>query len=351
MAKKNIVKIEANELSKEAKVSMKTRIVSGIIGICVAFPLIFLGDYFIIALLAFALIVGVIEILKSAKKKYSIWLYIVSCGFAFVITFWPIIRSLFDSIVYTAGITDSGVKIADWRIFHAFQTFNAESPLAGLSIPITAIIVGALLLFLFVVLDPGFEVRDACFTFTMILLISLGVQSVVYLRLIPVSEYHVLYEAPYFNLFDNLQSCLLFIYAIIGTFVTDIGAYFIGVFFGKHKMNPRISPKKTWEGFIGGNVISFAVSFLFAFLFAINGMPIGPNLTAENWYIILIISLIMPLLSVLGDFIFSSIKRHNGIKDFGNILPGHGGVLDRIDSLITTCLVVALIVSLVVYWG
>jgi CDP-diglyceride synthetase len=254
--------------------------------------------------------------------------------------------------MFTLGKTDAGVLLQDWRIHDTFIAhLSTANSLEGLAIPFSAIVIGILLLFFVVVLDPGFEVRDACFVFTMVLLISIGAQGFLYLRFIPVSEYHLDHTLSYFNTYDNLFSSMLFFYALIGTFVTDIGAYFIGVFFGKHKMNPRISPKKTWEGFFGGIIISAIASFLFAFLFALNGYPIVQALSADRWWLILIISLVMPFISVLGDFVFSSIKRYYGVKDFGKILPGHGGVLDRIDSLLCTGISVALIISLFIFWA
>lgn len=351
MAKKQI-KIEANELSKEAKVSMKTRIIAGIIGISICFPLLILGDYFFLGFLAFIVAISIFEIIRAARKRYSIWLYIVSYIFAMIISFWPLIHSLFDSILYTANLTDTGVLLSNWRLHDCFIDYSLVSKgLVGLQVPVTALVAGLLLLFAVVVLDPGFEVRDACFVFTMVLLVSLGCQSFLYLRFLPVSNYHLTSNPAYFNLYDNFQSSMLFMYVIIGTFVTDIGAYFVGVFFGKHKMNPRISPKKTWEGFIGGIVISAVVSFGIAAIADLCGNPIAPNMDLAHWYNILIISLVMPFISVLGDFIFSSIKRYYGIKDFGKILPGHGGAIDRIDSFLVTGIVVALVISLVIYWA
>ena len=134
--------------------------------------------------------------------------------------------------------------------------------------------------------------------------------------------------------------------------MTDIGAYFIGVFFGKHKMNPRISPKKTWEGFAGGIVISSFFSFGVAMILCACKHPLVSGLLdLQHWYLILALSLILPFVATLGDFVFSSAKRHFEIKDFGNIMPGHGGVLDRLDSVIFTMITTAVFLELVSYWG
>ncbi len=117
---------------------------------------------------------------------------------------------------------------------------------------------------------------------------------------------------------------LYMFYIAIACYMCDSGAYFFGVFFGKHKMIPRISPNKTWEGSIGGYATGALTSLLFGLLLCTD-LPKGLLFCA---------SLTLPLVAQLGDLSFSSIKRHFAIKDFGNLLPGHGGVLDRVDSLI-----------------
>ena len=111
---------------------------------------------------------------------------------------------------------------------------------------------------------------------------------------------------------------------LLGTYITDTFALFCGMLFGKHKLNERISPKKTIEGSVGGFIISTIVCLLFSFIF-IKGFPIELSIVA---------SITLPIMGQIGDLAFSAIKRHFAIKDFGNIFPGHGGILDRIDSLI-----------------
>ncbi len=113
-------------------------------------------------------------------------------------------------------------------------------------------------------------------------------------------------------------------YIILATYACDTGAYFAGYFFGKHKLCERISPKKTIEGSIGGFLFSVVISFVFA-LFFLKEAPMSLLVCA---------SLGMPIVSQIGDLAFSSIKRNYNIKDFSNIFPGHGGFMDRIDSLV-----------------
>ena len=121
---------------------------------------------------------------------------------------------------------------------------------------------------------------------------------------------------------------------VITAFGTDICAYFAGVTMGKHKLCPVISPKKTWEGFFWGWFFGALICALFGLGTAFFGSPMLPFLDLEHWYWIVGLALLIPLLGDLGDLAFSLIKRHFNIKDYGNILRGHGGVLDRADSSI-----------------
>lgn len=123
------------------------------------------------------------------------------------------------------------------------------------------------------------------------------------------------------GLADNMY---LFIIAII-TFGNDTGAYFAGCFFGKHKFNERVSPKKTWEGAIGGFLASYLSALIINFIYPV---AFGSFLNAN------VVGVVLGITGPMGDLMFSLIKRHYNVKDYGSLLPGHGGVLDRIDSLL-----------------
>lgn len=120
----------------------------------------------------------------------------------------------------------------------------------------------------------------------------------------------------------------VFIYIIIATYATDTFAYLGGSLFGKHKLIERISPNKTVEGAVIGTVASVIISLLFAHFYV-----------DLDFNIILISSILMPIVAQIGDLSFSLIKRTFNIKDYGFLLPGHGGILDRIDSILFTLLV------------
>ncbi|MBI4181069.1 MAG: phosphatidate cytidylyltransferase [Chloroflexi bacterium] len=116
------------------------------------------------------------------------------------------------------------------------------------------------------------------------------------------------------------------------TFASDTAAFFIGRTWGRHQLAPNISPKKTWEGAIAGAIGAIIVSLLFL-------LPTPLNLPM-NWAQAILLGLIASVFGQLGDMVESLFKRNMGAKDSGNLLPGHGGVLDRIDSIVFTGVVV-----------
>lgn len=105
--------------------------------------------------------------------------------------------------------------------------------------------------------------------------------------------------------------------------INDIGAYVVGVSMGKHKMIPRISPKKSWEGFFGGVSLTILAAWILSMVF--------PIINLKHW---MVIGVSTALLGVIGDLVESMFKRSIGVKDSGKFLPGHGGILDRFDALL-----------------
>ena len=124
---------------------------------------------------------------------------------------------------------------------------------------------------------------------------------------------------------------LLVLIPVICAFATDAGAYFTGVLLGKNKIFPRVSPNKTIEGCIGGVVIG--TLFLMLYGVAIINLT---SITYVNFMALLIYGMIGSVICQIGDLTFSLIKREFKVKDFGQLLPGHGGMLDRFDSMVFT---------------
>jgi len=121
----------------------------------------------------------------------------------------------------------------------------------------------------------------------------------------------------------RIESMNLIIYLFLVTMLTDVFAYFVGIKFGKHRLAVTISPKKSIEGAVGGLVIGSVLATIFAYYL---------NVFNFSFWIILIVSIILSVISQVGDLIASKFKRETGIKDYSNLFPGHGGVLDRFDS-------------------
>ena len=119
----------------------------------------------------------------------------------------------------------------------------------------------------------------------------------------------------------------IYILVFVAAWITDTFAYFTGVFFGRHKLIPKISPKKTVEGAIGGVVFCIIA-------FVVYGVVVEKVCSVQmNMFTLCLVGLAMSVVSMVGDLVASSIKRTYGIKDYSNLFPGHGGVLDRFDSI------------------
>ena len=133
--------------------------------------------------------------------------------------------------------------------------------------------------------------------------------------------------------FDEFQGAQLLMYLFMLVWSADVGAYFVGKSIGKHKLMPNVSPGKTIEGFLGGVVCA-------AVLTVVVGLTL--QWSTGEFISALLVTLLITTISVLGDLTESMFKRQAGVKDSGTILPGHGGILDRIDSLTATAPVFAL---------
>ncbi|SJZ85242.1 phosphatidate cytidylyltransferase [Anaerorhabdus furcosa] len=169
---------------------------------------------------------------------------------------------------------------------------------------IPAIIAFLIVLFVIHIFTKEISIEDLSYVFVMTMILTLAVKGIIHI----------------YN-----YGGLVMIYVALACFGCDTGAYFFGVFFGKHKLIERISPKKTWEGAIGGWLTGAVASYAFAMIFI-------PNMFDPS--VILFSSLTLPIVAQIGDLSFSAVKRQYHVKDFGSIFPGHGGVLDRVDSLL-----------------
>src|SRR6266403_1126668 len=129
------------------------------------------------------------------------------------------------------------------------------------------------------------------------------------------------------NFFPGVDGHYYLLYFVLITKFSDTGAYSVGSLIGKHKMIPRISPGKTWEGFGGALVVSVLASLLFVYY-------LGERMKGMNWKHAIILGVILSVSAVVGDLIESLFKREAGVKDSGKLFPGIGGILDLLDSLL-----------------
>ena len=311
--------------NEKKKSSMIIRLVSAGIGLAIVVPIIFLGDWFFFGLITFALAIACWEILGCAHKRTWV-IFIIYFTIVALIAYWPLFKAL---------IIDNGVLTNN----------KPDSYFNSIYLSVLVVVICIFIMFFFSVVYKDFTVNDAAFLIAMAVLIGLGFQCLFYLRYYPISSFGIeSVETFTFTLDNTIKSSLLLCFVALSTFMTDAGAYFVGVFFGKNKINQRISPKKTWEGFVGGIIVSFVVSISVGFAFAFSDYPILNILDREHWYYIVLLSLLIPLFATLGDFVFSSIKRYWGIKDYGKLIPGHGGILDRLDSIFFSVIVTSIFV-------
>ena len=260
---------------------MKTRIISALVALPLLIIFIVLGGLPLkIAAVAVALI-GLYELYKAFGGAIKPVHFI---GFAAAVIYMMFI----EKIIYTASM------------------FNVFVTLLLLSILV------------YVVMTRKIEnTRDAVITF-------FGFFYVCFL----ISHVYLVREYTY----GKLLIWLVF----LSSFGCDIGAYFSGMLFGKHKLIPELSPKKTVEGAIGGIIVAVTLCVVYGVIIDAKNDLAGVNIIL----LCLIVGFIGSIFSQIGDLAASAMKRYVGIKDFGKIMPGHGGVLDRFDSVLFTAPVV-----------
>ena len=258
---------------------MLKRIITAIIAICILLPILFLSDTIVLTIAA-ALVncIALYEIYRCIGKNKEYYYSIPAYLFALISPF--IMRYIESTTIY---------------IFIAF----------------ISCVIYLLYLFMIAVFKKGkVKFSEIGEIFTLSAYIIAAFNSIIYIRDIENSGKY------------------LYLLIFIGAWVTDIFAYFTGMLLGKHKLIPEVSPKKTIEGSIGGTL--FCMLSFVGF-----GIIVDVSFGVDANLIFLAISgVIVAIISQLGDLIMSLIKREYGIKDYGKIFPGHGGVLDRFDSIL-----------------
>jgi phosphatidate cytidylyltransferase len=248
---------------------------------------------------------------------------------ALIIASLAIVKDLFLVVVVAA------ILLGLWELARALAVGGLRVPLIPLGAGTVAMIVGAYY--------GGPDVLAACLAGSLLVTIlwrMLGGQEG-FVRDIAASGFCLLY-LPFLASFvslllaadDGVERVLTFIFV---TIASDIGGFVAGVLVGRHPMAPAISPKKTWEGLAGSAIACLAV-----------GVACLVWLIDDDWWIGLVLGAVAVVAATLGDLAESMIKRDLGIKDMSNLLPGHGGIMDRLDSLLATVAVAYLVLHFLV---
>lgn len=247
-------------------------------------------------------IIGIPLIIAAIHLGGLVYMVFVGC---------VILLCLYEySLVLTAGKCPvHTLSLMIWGCVMGAVALLGRTHPEGISLPdnlyplaISAVLLGV---FLFEILTPKRSWQRVCNTFTGVFLIPWSLAHLVNLRDIPTyGEY-------------------LTLFMIITVWVCDTGAYFSGRFLGKHKLNAEVSPKKTWEGALGGTLLAVGAAVVMRNLF------LSTLLTVQT---ALWLGLLVAVIGQLSDLAESVIKRSTGVKDSSHLLPGHGGFLDRFDS-------------------
>ncbi|MBE6627942.1 MAG: CDP-archaeol synthase [Ruminococcaceae bacterium] len=269
---------------------MKTRIITAIVAICILLPVLIFSDTVIFPIaMAILSLVALYEMSSciGLKKSFALTFptYLLALGLPFLIRYGDGIGSL-------RQYTFAAICVAILYFFSVLTFSHGK-----------------------------YKLGDVAVWFMTAFYILLGFSSISVLRF-----------------WEAAGGKYVYLLVFIGAWVTDTFAYFCGMLLGrggKHKLIPDVSPKKTWEGSIGGTVFCMISMVLF-------GLIINRISDFEANYLLLIIAgLLISVVSQIGDLCMSVIKRTYGIKDYGKLFPGHGGVLDRFDSTLAVAVILA----------
>lgn len=221
-----------------------------------------------------------------------------------------------DELISAAGYRDNLALKCTCIAFGAMLPFIKTNRIDKM-LPSILFLFALILFYILLQNHDVLRVEQLGFIFSFTLAISLSMSCLIFMR----------------DLLGFTVGLFAIVVALVGAWMSDSGAYFCGLTFGKHKLAPSISPKKTVEGAIGGIVIALIsqLTAAYIYIYVMASMGIAVEI---KWTTLMLLSPVISVLSIIGDLVASVIKRQFGIKDFGKIMPGHGGVLDRFDSVL-----------------
>lgn len=253
---------------------MKQRVISAIVMLAIVIPIFIIGGNTFKVFVFLISMLGMKEYLDIKETKKELPIFIKLMGYLFI----PL-------VLFTVNIDSKLEMVVDFRV-------------------ITSLLIILLLPVVLYHNRNTYSINDANYVFMGVMFLGIAMAQ--------------------FNTYVEINKDLL-LYLVLITVVTDTFAYLTGMLVGKHKLLESISPKKTWEGSIGGTLFGVFVATVF-YITVIN--------SSMSLLIVIPITLALSIVGQLGDLFFSAIKRYFDKKDFSNLMPGHGGVLDRLDSLI-----------------
>lgn len=287
---------------------MKKRLITGLVLAAIFIPLLIIPEFFVLfqILMIFLAIVATMEMIKMYEKDKPIKLSVkIGIIIATILVYMSALSEWAPSSIFADGAKLLNIKIQFLPMF----------------------ILVLLILFSSLVFIDDYNAIDIGKALIIITYVGIGFAAITILRFMGIR---------------------FIMYLFIISIATDVFAYIVGVSIGKHKMCPKISPKKSWEGAIGGTIAAVLLGGAFAYFYGnLFGHIFGPDQyptifhgiiqtdNVSNFVIIIliiIITLFGSIFSQIGDLVASRLKRNYNIKDFGQIFPGHGGVLDRLDS-------------------
>lgn len=273
----------------------RVRLISGIVLVAAALLIILKGGYVLAAVLLFLALVGYRELMKACKLQ----------GEALDRS------SRFNSLEITgyAGIT----------LYYLLMTFVSEK----LYLLLAVILILTAFMFLYVFTFPKYRAEQVMCAFFNVAYAPVMLSCIYLVRSLPYGIYSV---------------WMIF----ISSWICDTCAYAVGMLIGKHKMVPKLSPKKSIEGAIGGIAGSAIAGALYGYF------VVEPVMEQKITWVFVLISAAGAVISQVGDLAASAIKRDHAIKDYGKLIPGHGGVMDRFDSVIFTAPMIYLLVLVLI---
>lgn len=254
---------------------MRQRVITAVVALCLFIPIIIYGGIAVELTAALLAVVGVYELFRMKGLE------IIS----------------FEGIVASIGVVLLVLPTKNWLFFLSDKIDNF----------ILFYLMVMILMAASVFSKNTYTLDEAAFPVLVSLYVGVGFQNFVTAR---------------------QSGLVMLMYALFVVWSTDIGAYQFGSMFGKNKLAPAISPNKTLEGSIGGILSAVVVSLIYLLLFP------AKEFFPYNTGVMILFTILFSIVGQLGDLVESAYKRHYGVKDSGTILPGHGGILDRFDSLL-----------------